>query len=69
MNRKEMEGLFKQFDGESEIIVMDSVGSEFPVDRIDRHGNKIAIILKRSYKNADNGELPLRLESDRHEKK
>lgn len=69
MNRREIEELFKQFDKEAEIVIIDSLGSEFPIDRIDLHDEKIAIILKRHYKNAEVEPLPLKLESNRNENK
>jgi len=65
MNRKELEEFLKQFDEKTEVVVIDSMGSEFPIDRIDKCENKAVIILKRCYKNVDNNSLPLKLEKNR----
>jgi len=62
-----MEEFLKQFDKKAEIVVIDSLGSEFPIERVEQRGNKAIIILKRSYKNANNDPLLLKLESNRNE--
>jgi len=66
MNRKELEEFLKQFGEETEIIIIDSMGSEFPIDRVDKYKNRAAVILKRCYKNVDNNSLPLKLEKNKN---
>jgi len=69
MNKKRLEELIEQFDEDIEILVIDSMGSEFPIDKVEQRGGSIVIFLKRRYKNVDNDKLLLKLEKNRDEKK
>jgi len=68
MNKKELKRLIRGLDEKAEIVIVDSIGSEFPIDRVEQREDKIVVVLKRSYKNTDNEPLPLKLETDRYEK-
>ena len=68
MNKKRLRELLKEVDDETEIVIIDSLGSEFPIDRIEQQEGKTIIILKRSYKNMDNEPLLLKLEKDKNGK-
>lgn len=68
MNKKGLKKFLEEFDEEVEIVIIDSLGSEFSIDRVEQQEGKAAIILKRSYKNMDNKPLLLKLEKDRNGK-
>jgi len=69
MDKKKIKEFLEQFDEYTEIVVIDSIGSEFPIDRLEWRDNKAVIILKRSYKHTDTEQLPLKLETERHDKR
>ena len=68
MNKKGLKKFLEEFDEEVEIVIIDSLGSEFSIDRVEQQEGKAAIIVKRSYKNMDNKPLLLKLEKDRNGK-
>ena len=68
MNKRKIEEFLREFDEEVEIVVIDSLGSEFSIDKIESHKDKVAIILKRSY-DTNNNQLLLKLEKDRYGKR